>query len=155
MVKNPPANAGDTGSTAGSGRSLGEGNGNPLQYSCLENPMGRGAWRATVHGVIRSQTQLSNQHLYSCNRRHGPGSRILNCKVKWSGELPFVATGGQQSPGTQTRGGTKGAQRKKHLVKVKGQVQGQRAWALERPGEREGRRQQTHRGSYLSIPRRG
>ena len=53
-VKNPRANAGDTGDTGsipGLGRSLGEGNGNPLQYSCLENPMQRGAWRATVHGV--------------------------------------------------------------------------------------------------------
>ena len=47
-VKNPPANTGDTGSIPGSGRSPGEGNGNPLQYSCLGNPMNRGAWRATV-----------------------------------------------------------------------------------------------------------
>ena len=46
-------NAGDTGSIPGFGRSSGEGNGNPLQYSCLENPMDRGAWRATVHGVAR------------------------------------------------------------------------------------------------------
>ena len=44
VVKNPPANAGDMGSTPGSGRSPGEGNGNPLQYSCLGNPMDRGAW---------------------------------------------------------------------------------------------------------------
>ena len=54
VVKNPPANAGDTrdvGFISGSGRSLGEGNGNPLQYSCLENSMDRGAWWATVHGV--------------------------------------------------------------------------------------------------------
>ena len=55
MVKNPPADAGDVRSFPGSGRSPGEGNGNPLQYSCLENSMGRGAWRATVHGVVRSQ----------------------------------------------------------------------------------------------------
>ena len=56
MVKNPPAKAGvgDAGSIRGSGRSPGEGNGNPLKYSCLENPMGRGAWRTTVHGVIES-----------------------------------------------------------------------------------------------------
>ena len=53
-------NAGDPGSTPGSGRSLGEGNGNPLQYSCLENPMDRGAWGATVHGVVESWTRLSN-----------------------------------------------------------------------------------------------
>ena len=44
----------------GLGRSLGEGHGNPLQYSCLENPMDRGAWRATVHGVAESQTRLSD-----------------------------------------------------------------------------------------------
>ena len=53
-------NAGDTGSVPGSERSPGEGNGNPLQYSCLENPMDRGAWRSSVHGVTKSQTQLSD-----------------------------------------------------------------------------------------------
>ena len=59
VVKNPPTNAVDisnTGSIPGSGRSPGEGNGNPIQYSCLENPMDRGAWWATVHGVTKSQT---------------------------------------------------------------------------------------------------
>ena len=63
MVKNLPVTAGDTrdvGSISGSGRSLGEGNGNLFQYSCLENPMGRGAWWATVHGVSKSWTLLSN-----------------------------------------------------------------------------------------------
>jgi len=44
----------------GSGRSPGEGNGTPLHYSCLENPMDRGAWQATVHGIAKSRTQLSN-----------------------------------------------------------------------------------------------
>ena len=61
MVKNPPANAGDVrdvGSTPGSGRSPGEGHGNPLQYSCLENPMYRGAWQALVHRVEKSWIQL-------------------------------------------------------------------------------------------------
>ena len=61
MVKNPPADAGDArdiGSIPGSGRSPGGGNGNPLQYSCLENPMDRGAWRAAVHGVTKSRTWL-------------------------------------------------------------------------------------------------
>ena len=52
-------NAGDPGSVLGSGRSPGEGNGNPLQYSCLENSKDGGAWWATVHGVPESQTQLS------------------------------------------------------------------------------------------------
>ena len=53
-------NEGDLGSIPGSGRSPGEGNGNPLQYSCLENFMDRGAWQATVHGVAKSRTQLSD-----------------------------------------------------------------------------------------------
>ena len=53
-------NAGDLGSIPGSGRSPGEGNGNPLQYYCLKNPMDRGAWLATVHGVAKSQTRLSD-----------------------------------------------------------------------------------------------
>ena len=62
MVKNPPANAGDARdvtSILGSGRSPEGGNGNPLQYSCLENSMERAAWRATVHGVTKSRTWLS------------------------------------------------------------------------------------------------
>ena len=62
MVKNLPGNAGDTrdmGLIPGLGRSPGEGNGYPLQDSCLENPMDRGAWRATVHGVARNWTRLS------------------------------------------------------------------------------------------------
>ena len=61
MVKNLPADAGDKGdmgSIPGWGRSPGEGNGNPLQYSCLENATDRGAWRATVHRVTKSQTGL-------------------------------------------------------------------------------------------------
>ena len=53
-------NAEDPGSIPGLGRSPGEGNGYPLQYSCLENPMERGAWRATVHKVAKSWTQLSD-----------------------------------------------------------------------------------------------
>ena len=53
-------NAGDPGSIPGLGRSSGKGNGNPFQYSCLENSMDRGAWGATVHGVAKSRTQLSN-----------------------------------------------------------------------------------------------
>ena len=58
--KKSTCNAGDLGSIPGSGRSPGEGNGNPLLYSCLENPMIRGAGRATVHGVAKSRTQLSD-----------------------------------------------------------------------------------------------
>ena len=59
-VKASARNAGDPGSIPGSGRSPGEGNGNPLQYSCLENPMDRRAWLARVHGVAKSRTRLSN-----------------------------------------------------------------------------------------------
>ena len=61
VVKNLPANAGDVrvaGSIPGLGSSSGEGNGNPLQYACLENPMDGGAWRATVHRVTKSRTRL-------------------------------------------------------------------------------------------------
>ena len=53
VVKNPPAKAGDMGSVLGSRRSSGEVNGNPLQYSCLGNPMDKGAWWTTVHGVTK------------------------------------------------------------------------------------------------------
>ena len=62
-VKNPPADAGDTGSIPGSGRSPGGGNGSPLQYSCLENPMDRGGWWATVHEVAKTE-RLNNNKLY-------------------------------------------------------------------------------------------
>ena len=66
-VKNLPANAedaGDTGSTPGLGGSPAEGNGNPLQYSCLENPMDRGAWWATVHGIANSWTLNTGTHAH-------------------------------------------------------------------------------------------
>ena len=65
VVKNLPANTGDMGSTPGSGRSPGEGNGNPLQYSGLENSMDRGAWWAIVHGVTKEwdkTEQLNNNN---------------------------------------------------------------------------------------------
>ena len=62
-VKASACNVGDPGSIPGSGRSPGEGNGNPLQYSCLENPMKGGAWWATVHGVAKSRTRLSDKQL--------------------------------------------------------------------------------------------
>ena len=69
VVKNPLANAGDTGdagSTPGSGRSPGIGNGNTLQYSCLGNPMERGTWQATVHGVTElDMTERTHTHTYT------------------------------------------------------------------------------------------
>ena len=60
VAKNPPANAEDTGSNPGLGRSPRGGNHNPLQHSCWDNPMDRGAWWVTVHGIAKSQTQLNN-----------------------------------------------------------------------------------------------
>ena len=65
MVKNSPANARDAGSIPESVRSPGVGNGNPLQYSCLENYTDRGAWQATVHVVAKSQVRLSTHNHYS------------------------------------------------------------------------------------------
>ena len=67
VVKNPLANAGDisnAGSITGSGRSPGGGHNNPLQYSCLENPMDRGAWQATVRGVAKSRTRLKQLSMH-------------------------------------------------------------------------------------------
>ena len=72
VVKNPPANAGDAedaGSIPESGRSPGEGNGNPLQYSSLENPMEREAWQTTFHGVSKSGTQRS-RHTHTQGIQH-------------------------------------------------------------------------------------
>ena len=76
MAKNPPANAGVADSISGLGRPPEEGNGNPFHYSCLENPMNRGAWWATVHGVAESDTMeatecarlVSLQRLQPCRR---------------------------------------------------------------------------------------
>ena len=83
--RNLPASAGDTrvmGWIPGSGRFLGEQNGNPLQYSCLENSMDRGAWKATVHGAAKSQTRLSNwapthKETRYCNRDFQQPSHTL------------------------------------------------------------------------------
>ena len=75
VVKNPPVNSGnaiDAGLTPGLGRSPGEGNGYPLQCSCLKNPMDTGAWWATVPGVANSQTRLSAHTLMFSGTRHIP-----------------------------------------------------------------------------------
>ena len=69
VVKNPPAKAGDPVLIPGSGRSTAEGNGNPFWYSCLKNSMDRGAWQTTVHGIAKSQTQLST-HTHTHARAH-------------------------------------------------------------------------------------
>ena len=76
-VKASACNAGDLGSIPGSGRSPGEGNGNPLQYSCLENPMDGGAWGAIVHGVAESQTGLSDFTWAENGRVRGPSRAAL------------------------------------------------------------------------------
>ena len=79
-VKNPPVNAGhirDAGSVPGWGRSPGGGHGHPLQYSCLENSMDRGAWQATVHRVTKSWTWLKQLHTHTHNS-HSNKCRVLN-----------------------------------------------------------------------------
>ena len=62
VVKNLPANAGDVDSVPGSGRSPGQENGNPLQYSCLGNPVDRGAWQTTVHGIAKESDMTEHIH---------------------------------------------------------------------------------------------
>ena len=101
MVKNLPANAGDAGSIPGSGRSpaerriltpvfFGEGNGTPLQYSCLENPMDGGTWRAAVHGVTGSRTRLSDFtftfHFHALEKEMATHSSVLAWRTPGTGE---------------------------------------------------------------------
>ena len=98
-VKASAWNAGDPGSIPGSGRSPGEGNGNPLQYSCLENPVEGGAWWATVHGVTKSRTWLSDLTFVFGVLSRLPGGagckepacqcRIIN-SVSGSGRYPWA-----------------------------------------------------------------
>ena len=74
-------NAGDLDSIPGSGRSPGEGNGNPLQYSCLENPMDRGAWWATAHGVAKSQKSDTTEKSDMTSFHYSP--LALNSQMWW------------------------------------------------------------------------
>ena len=76
VVKNLPAKARDVGLVSGSGRCPGEGKGYPLQYSCLGNPMDRGAWQATVYGSQQSQTQLSNKTTKQQGNIQNQGSTV-------------------------------------------------------------------------------
>ena len=97
-------NARDQGSVPGWGRFPGEGNGSPLQYSCLENPMGRGAWWVTVHGVAVSRTPLSNETHKSCVYAYRvplvQSDSLRPCRL-WPARLPCQRGG---SPGKNTGG---------------------------------------------------
>ena len=75
VVKNLPAHAEDAGPIPGSGRSPGEGKGNPLQYSCLENSLDRGTWRATVHRVAKSRTRLKRLSMHNVTLSHKKNHR--------------------------------------------------------------------------------
>ena len=90
MVRNLPANAGDVGLIPGSGRSLGEGNGNSLQCSCLGNLMDRGAWQAAVHGVANSQIRLSDFtftfHFHALEKEMATHSSVLVWEISWTEE---------------------------------------------------------------------
>ena len=93
MVKNPPAKAGDArdiGSIPGSGSSPGGGNGNPRQYSCLENPMDKGAWWADVYGVAQSWTRLSDFtftfHFQALEKEMATHSSVLAWRIPGTGE---------------------------------------------------------------------
>ena len=83
-------NAGDLGSVPGLGRSSGEGNDNPLQYSCLENPMDGAAWWAAVHGVMKSQTRLSDFpftfHFHALEKQMATHSSVLAWRIPGKGE---------------------------------------------------------------------
>ena len=81
MVKNLPVSAGairDSGSILGSGRSPVGGHGSPLQYPCLQNPVDRGAWRATVRGVAQSQTQVKRLSTHKSGTEHGSKDKPVN-----------------------------------------------------------------------------
>ena len=106
MVKNPPASAGDTrdGSLIpGLGRSPGGGHGNPLQYSCLENPRDRGAWWAAVHGVAKSRTRLSyftfTFHFHALEKEMATHSSVLAWRIPGMGEPGMLPSMGSHRVG--------------------------------------------------------
>ena len=91
VVKNPPANAGGVGSIPRLGRFPGEGNGNPLQYSCLGNPMDRGAWQATVHGVAKSRTRLSDELTRTTKEKKERKKKTKNKRKFFRKKSPFLS----------------------------------------------------------------
>ena len=106
VVKNPATNARDTwnvGSVPGLGRSPGEENSNPSQHSCLENPADRGAWRATVPGVPKTQTQQANMYIV-CIERNSHLSQPLWTDFDWESSLTWLDSGALYlaAPGVQS-----------------------------------------------------
>ena len=101
VVKNPPANVGDRSgevSVPGLGRPPGAGKGNPLQYSYLENPMDKGAWRATDHGVAKSQTRLSDFYFPRWLSGKESACQCRRCKFNpWVRKIPWRRKG-QSTP---------------------------------------------------------
>ena len=96
-------NAGDPGLILGSRRSPGEGNGTPLQYSCLENPLDGGAWQAAVHGVTKSQTRLSDFtftfHFHALEKEMATHSNVLAWRIPWMEEPGRLQSMGSQRVG--------------------------------------------------------
>ena len=93
VVKNSPANAGDLGLIPGSGRSPGEGNSNPLQYSRLKNPMDRGTWQAAIHGVAKSWIPATKQQktILPCPSLHGQIYCLCQHATQVTGEKKVCA----------------------------------------------------------------
>ena len=107
VVKNPPANAGDIrelGSIPGLGRFLGGGHGNPIQYSCLENPTDRGAWWAIVHGIAKSRARLSDFtfifHFHALEKEMATHSSVLAWRIPGTGEPDGLPSMGSHKSNT-------------------------------------------------------
>ena len=98
VIKNPPAKAGDMGLIPGLGRCPGERNGNPLQYSCLENPTDRGFWRVTVHGVTKESDMTEHTHGFLRQEVHahpGPPPPLSSLSLFLVDRNSKISTAGQ------------------------------------------------------------